>query len=227
MAEPPNNGEKQAGNCSNGICRVIDASRSPSPDPKRYETRKETIPMHAPKQIFLLVFAFVACTSITFAKNAGDLLKQYIENPKKAVKGELLALVEIVSIDTDTVPENNCKQTGTLHLRLIESVGGEVPKDFTVRFFKRHAESLDAWTWDHANLTVGKRLLGFFNQWETKWAVRQDGRTNVINNPENIDKDLIKRVQLLFKTALQPMPEDKKQSKVPEDTARKLADPQQ
>lgn len=143
------------------------------------------------------------------------------------MKGELLALVEIVSIDPDTIPENNWKQTGTLHLRLIEAVGGEIPKDFTVRFFKRHAESLDAWTWDHATLTVGKQLLGFFNQWETRWAVRQDGRTNVINNPENIDKDLIKRVQLLFKTALQPMPEDKKQSKVPEDTACKLADPQQ
>jgi hypothetical protein len=32
----PKANKTDAGNGSNGICRVIDASRSPSPDPKRW-----------------------------------------------------------------------------------------------------------------------------------------------------------------------------------------------
>jgi hypothetical protein len=35
QAQQPSPNNTDAGNGSNGICRVIDASRSPSPDPSR------------------------------------------------------------------------------------------------------------------------------------------------------------------------------------------------
>ena len=35
MQRPETPNKTDAGNGSNGICRVIDASRSPSPDPRR------------------------------------------------------------------------------------------------------------------------------------------------------------------------------------------------
>jgi hypothetical protein len=38
----------------------------------------------------------------------------------------------------------------------------------------------------------------------------------VINNPESIAEDLIKRVQPMFKTVLQPKTDDRTQNKVPE-----------
>jgi hypothetical protein len=38
---PPRANKTDAGNGSYGICRVIDASRSPSPDPKRYATNTQ------------------------------------------------------------------------------------------------------------------------------------------------------------------------------------------
>jgi len=136
------------------------------------------------------------------AKNAGDLLKEYVDNPKQAAKDEVHALMEIVSVDTDPTPEAKWKQTGKLHLKLIEAVGGKLPPDIAVRFYKRHAEGEDAWTWDYVILVPGKRILGFFNRWDGKWAVRQDGMTNVINNPDKIAEDLIKKVQPLFKTPL-------------------------
>jgi hypothetical protein len=177
------------------------------------------------RQLVLLAFALLAFSSAATAKDAGDLLKQYIENPNETAKNEVLALVEIVSIDIDVPPEENWKQTGTLHLKLIEAVGGKIPQELVVRFKKRQSEGEDAWTWDYVTLKSGKRLLGFFNRWNDKWAVRQDGRTNVINNPENISEDLIKRVQPMFKTVLQSKT-DTTQNKVPEDTVRKLDDPQ-
>ena len=167
--------------------------------------------MKRTRQAFLLAIALIVSSSVAIAKNAGDLLKQYVENPTNAVKDETLALVEIASIDADATPEKDWKQTGTLHLRLIEAVDGKLPKEFTVRFFKRQAEGEDAWTWDYVDLSTGKRLLGFFNCWEQTWAVRQDGRTNVINNPESIAEDLINRVQPMFKTVLQPKTEDRTQ----------------
>ena len=136
-----------------------------------------------------------------------------MENPTKVAQHETLALVEIASIETDATPEGRWKQTGTLHLRLIESVGRELPKEFTVRYFKRSAEGIDAWTWDYVDLSKGKRLLGFFYREGKNWMVRQDGRTNVINNPESIAEDLIKLVQPMFKTAVLPKPDDKTQNK--------------
>ena len=182
--------------------------------------------MRAIRRVLLAVLVLLGTGSIALAKNAGDLLKQYVENPRVAVKDEVLALVEIVSINTDATPEGEWKQTGTLRLKLIEVVGGELPQEFTVRFFKRDAEGEDAWTWDHVTLSPGKRLLGFFNRWDGRWDVRKDGRTNVINNPERIADDLIKRAQPLFKSALRPKADEAAQNKAPEDTARKLADPQ-
>ena len=181
--------------------------------------------MKRTRQAFLLAFALMVSSSVAIAKNAGDLLKQYVETPTNAVKEETLALVEIASIDADATPEKGWKQTGTLHLILIEAVGGELPKEFSVRYFKRQAEGVDAWTWDYIDLSTGKRLLGFFNRWEKSWAVRQDGRTNVINNPERIAKDLIKRVQPMFKTVLQAKTDARTLNQVPEDTARKPVDP--
>jgi hypothetical protein len=177
------------------------------------------------KRPLSIVLAILAFASVAFAKNAGDLLKQYLDNPKEVAKTETLALVEIVSVETDATPEKNWKQTGTLRLKPVEVVGGELPKEFSVRFYKSHSEGEGAWTWDYVVLEKGKTLLGFFNQWEKVWAVRGDGRTNVINNPEKIEQNLLARVQVLFKTPLLPTPKEKTQNQVP-DTARKLADPQ-
>ena len=159
-------------------------------------------------QMLLAILLFM---SVAYAKDAGDLLEQYLNNPKEAVHTdkEFLALVEIESVDTDATPDKPWKQSGTLHLRLLEAVGGELPNEFTVRFYKRVSEGEDAWTWDYVVLEKGKRLLGFFNKWQGKWAVREDGRHNVINNPENIQDDLLIRVQQLFKTILIPRTKQK------------------
>lgn len=116
--------------------------------------------------------------------------------------------MEIVSVDTNSAPETKWKQTGTLHLKLIEALGGELPPDIAVRLFNRHGEGVDAWTWDYVILVPGKRLLGFFNRWDGKWAVRQDGMTNVINNPDKIAEGLINKIQPRFRTPL-PYPKDK------------------
>ena len=157
---------------------------------------------------FLIALAILTCGSVVLAKNAGDLLKQYLDNPKQAVKNEILAFVEIVSVQTDAPSEKGWKQSGTLNLKTIEAVSGDLPKTFSVRFYKRHAEGEDAWTWDYTVLKKGKRLLGFFNKWEKIWAVRQDGRRNVINNPEHLEQKLLDRTQILFKTPLLPKKEE-------------------
>jgi hypothetical protein len=136
------------------------------------------------------------------AKDAGNLLKQYLDNPGKAVHQEELALVAIVSVKDDVKPQGNWARTGTLELKTIESTGKRLPKKFTVRFYKRGAPLEDAWTWDEARLEKGKRLLGFFNTWNGHWAVRQDGRHDIINNPKNIKTALLTRAQKLFKTRL-------------------------
>ena len=159
---------------------------------------------------FLIALAILTCGSLALAKNAGDLLKQYLDNPKQTVKEETLAFVEIVSVQTDVPSEKGWKQSGTLTLKTIEAVGGDLPKTFTVRFYKRHAELDDAWTWDDPVLKKGKRLLGFFNKWEETWAVRKDGRSNVINNPEHLEQKLLDRTQILFQKPLLPRKEEVK-----------------
>jgi hypothetical protein len=57
----PKANKTDAGNGSDGICRVIDASRSPSPDPKR----SATIMSHPPHRILLLLGAILmsSCTT--------------------------------------------------------------------------------------------------------------------------------------------------------------------
>ena len=144
----------------------------------------------------------VLAYSAAFAKDAGDLLKQYMDDPKDVANTETLALVEVVSVETDETPNKNWKQSGVLRLKTIEAVGNGLPEKFSVRFYKRHGEGEDAWTWDYVVLRKGKKLLGFFNQWQKNWEVRKDGRTNVINNPENIEQKLLRRTQALFKTPL-------------------------
>jgi hypothetical protein len=162
---------------------------------------------------FLIALAVLTCGAVAVAKNAGDLLKQYLDNPKQAVKNEILAFVEIVSVETDAPAEKGWKQSGTLNLKTIEAVGGDLPKTFSVRFYKRHAEGEDAWTWDYTVLEKGKRLLGFFNKWEETWAVRKDGRRNVIRNPETLEQKLLDRTQSLFKTPLLPKKQQRAQNK--------------
>ncbi len=54
---------------------------------------------------FLIALAILTCGSLALAKNAGDLLKQYLDNPKQKVKEETLAFVEIVSVQTDVPSE--------------------------------------------------------------------------------------------------------------------------
>jgi len=153
------------------------------------------------KILSLAAILFLILTHHGYAKNAGDLLEQYLKG--KVIKGEVLALVEIVSVKDDARPEKGAKRTGTITLRTIESGGTPLPKHFSVRFWKRHAEGEDAWTWDYVKLEKGHRLLGFFNSWDrTRWEVRLDGRTNVINNLEQIDEELLRRAQPRFKTTL-------------------------
>ncbi len=112
--------------------------------------------------------------------------------------------MEIVSVKQDAKPEGNWERTGTLELKAIESTGKRLPKTFTVRFYKPPEPGPDAWTWDGVRLEKGKRLLGFFSEGEGRWAVRQDGRHNVVNNPENINPALLGKAQKLFKTKLVP-----------------------
>jgi hypothetical protein len=159
------------------------------------------------RRALLLLLLTALAASFASGKDAGDLLAQYLDRREKpgqdwASQNEILALAEIVSVDIDRLPEGNWKQSGTLRLRLLEAVREGIPQTFSVRFFKRHAEGIDAWTWDDAQLSTGRRLLGFFFADDKGWAVRLDGRHNVINNPENIQADLLKRVQPLFKTKL-------------------------
>lgn len=152
----------------------------------------------------LIVLAFITSLSVAAAKDAGDLLWQYLDKPNEVATEEVLILVEVVSIEIDEPSERGWKKTGTLYLKRIEALGGDIPETFSVRFHKRYAEGNDAWTWDYTVLNKGNRLLGFFHKFEGKWAVRPDGRTNVINNPGNIDPQLLERAQLLFKTPLLP-----------------------
>jgi hypothetical protein len=164
-------------------------------------------PKGEPMKIYCIIVAaalLLLCFQPAFAKDAGDLLEQYLSNPRKAVHQEELALVEIVSVKQDAKPEGDWKRTGTLELKAIESTGKRLPQTFSVRFFKREEPGPDAWTWDGVRLEQGKRLLGFFNNWEGRWAVREDGRHNVINNPENIKPALLGNAQKLFKTRLIP-----------------------
>jgi len=52
----PRANKTDAGNGSNGICRVIDASRSPSPDPSRSATsRMKTLPLKGKGRPFLML----------------------------------------------------------------------------------------------------------------------------------------------------------------------------
>lgn len=151
--------------------------------------------------IAMCVIALLLLDSRTaFPKDAGDLLQQYVDG--KVLKDELLALVEIASVQRDEVPEGNWKETGTLNLVTIEAIGEGLPARFSVRYKCRTQPAPDAWTWDQASLKKGQRLIGFFNSWNDSWSVRGDGRTNVINNPEQIEPELLAKVQTLFKTPL-------------------------
>ena len=150
----------------------------------------------------LTIPALLLLASSTVGKDAGDLLNQYLDNPGRAVSTEILGFVEILAVQYDPKPRGDWEQTGILRLRTIEAVGGELPKEFEVEFHKREANAPDAWTWDSAVLKKGNRLLGFFEHWKTRWAVRQDGKINVINNPKGIEPELLKRTQALFESDL-------------------------
>lgn len=150
----------------------------------------------------LTISALFLLASSTLGKDAGDLLSQYLDNPGRAVSTEILGFVEILAVQYDPKPRGDWEQTGTIRLKTIEAVGGELPKEFEVEFHKREANAPDAWTWDFAVLKKGNRLLGFFEHWKTRWAVRQDGKINVINNPKGIEPELLKRTQTLFKSDL-------------------------
>ena len=154
------------------------------------------------RSIPLTIPVLLLLASSTMGKNAGDLLSQYLDNPQNAVRNEILGFVEILAVEYDPKPKGDWEQTGTIRLKTIESVGGELPKEFGVEFFKREVNAPDAWTWDFAVLKKGNRLLGFFEHWKTRWAVRQDGKINVINNPKNIEPELLKRTQTLFESDL-------------------------
>lgn len=155
--------------------------------------------------ILLGLLLVVGLTQPAAAKDAGELLEQYLNDPAVASQEEL-ALVEVTAVNVDPKPEGNWKQTGTLELRKIESTGPKLPDTFTVRFYVRGAGGGDQWTWDDVQLNKGGRLLGFFNQWSGQWAVRGDGRTHVISNVERLDKKVLARAQKLFKTPLVAKP---------------------
>jgi len=154
------------------------------------------------RSIPLTIPALLLLASSTMGKDAGDLLSQYLDNPGRAVSTEILGFVEILAVQYDAKPRGDWEQTGIIRLKTIEAVGGELPKEFAVEFHKRGANAPDAWTWDFAVLKKGNRLLGFFEHWKTRWAVRQDGKINVINNPKNIEPELLKRTQTLFESDL-------------------------
>ncbi len=83
----------------------------------------------------------------------------------------------------------------------------EISPEFSVRFYKREPV-VDVWTWDDAMLESGKRLIGFFFFDEYgNLGVRKDGRKNVINNVEQIDRDLLLQLQSQFTTPLFEEPE--------------------
>jgi hypothetical protein len=154
------------------------------------------------RSIPLTIPALLLLASSTVGKDAGDLLSQYLDNPGRAVSTEILGFVEILAVQYDAKPRSDWEQTGIVRLKTIEAIGGELPKEFEVEFHKREANAPDAWTWDFAVLKKGNRLLGFFEHWKTRWAVRQDGKINVINNPKNIEPELLKRTQTLFESDL-------------------------
>ncbi|OYV05196.1 MAG: hypothetical protein CFE26_12835, partial [Verrucomicrobiales bacterium VVV1] len=79
------------------------------------------------------------------------------------------------------------------------------------RLFHEATLAAFAWTCDRKPPTKS-REEPFYREGKN-CTVRQDGRTNVINNPESIAEDLIKLVQPMFKTALQQKPDDRTQNK--------------
>lgn len=154
-----------------------------------------------------LLCAIVALPVIVLARDAGDLIADYLSDPKGAIWNDLLALVEIGSVDVDGTPEDGWSQTGTIHFKTIEAVKGNLPAEFSVRFYKRQPV-VDVWTWDDALLESGKRLIGFFFFDEYgNLGVRKDGRKNVINNVEQIDRELLLQLQSQFTTPLFEEPE--------------------
>jgi hypothetical protein len=151
--------------------------------------------------------------SLAYAKNAGDLLSKYLDDPKNIDYETLvLGFVEIVSIENDNTPEEGCSVSGILHLKKIEAVGAKLalPMEFAVRFRKYlNADIVGTpCAWNDMDLNKGTKLLGIFNHWEKDWAVHDRGMTNIINNPEKIDAKLIARAQKLFKSKLLPEKKD-------------------
>ena len=111
----------------------------------------------------LTIPVLLLLASSAMGKNEGDLLSHYFDNPGKAISNEILGFVEILAVQYDPKPRGDWEQTGIVRLKTIESVGGELPKEFAVEFFKREANAPDAWTWDFAVLKKGKRLLNSFS----------------------------------------------------------------
>ena len=159
------------------------------------------------KRLATLLAIIVALPALVLARDVGDLLADYLSDPKGAIWNDLLALVEIGSVDVDSTPEDGWSQTGTIHFKTIETVQGNLPSEFSVRFYKREPV-VDVWTWDDAMLESGKRLIGFFFFDEYgNLGVRKDGRKNVINNVEQIDRELLLQLQSQFTTPLFEEPE--------------------
>jgi hypothetical protein len=153
---------------------------------------------------FLLILGF-CCTFGVSAKDAGDLLQQYLKG-QASLQKEVLAYAEIVNVKPDKDPKKGWKETGWVTLRIIE-VAQKVPlpQNIAVRYLKEQTPGEDAWTWRQVVLKKKARVLVFLHNWDgSAWDVRRDGRTNVINNVENIPKQLLKAAQSRFTTILSP-----------------------
>ncbi|MDQ2687945.1 MAG: hypothetical protein M3Y28_08780 [Armatimonadota bacterium] len=156
-------------------------------------------------RLCLMLLLLLLPARALWAKAAGNMLAQYLAEPRLAAEKTVLALVEITEVSVDRKPEGHWWKTGTLTLRPIESLGGTLPQGLRVRFYQR-LERGDEWTWDGVKLARGRRLLGFFNHWSGPWEVTRDGATGVIQNVENIRPATLRRVQRQFKTPLLPPP---------------------
>lgn len=157
-----------------------------------------------PGGILLLFVLLILLPKTLCAKAAGNMLEQYLGDPRLAATHEVLGLVEITPVQIDSVPRGRWDKTGTLTLQTLETVGGPLPRTLLVPFEQRTGYRVyqDEWTWDFVELARGRRLLGFFNHWNGSWVVTADGATGVISNVENIRPATLRRVQTQFRTPL-------------------------
>jgi len=176
--------------------------------------------MKATRYLFMTTLIVVTIHP-AFGKCLGNVLERYLQHHTENTNAGNIwgdraqfALVTVVAISADVIPQESWKETGTLTLKTIEaahfpwtssSASLPLPAIFLAEYHKRFGEGDDCETWDFIVPKPGQRLLAFFQLKNGEWEIPEEGASGIVNDVHEMPTELRAKLQPFFQTSLTPV----------------------